>query len=78
LLNKEENKNEIIFKIISEQIEKDPDLLCFGDEISYEDCEYIITLEDEIGEKYIKLNIDSKFYRKLYMFGKIGKKYYKT
>jgi len=65
-------------KIVADLIDRDPDMLVFGQDINPIECEYIITIhKTDYDNKYIYLPVTSKYYGKLYRFERIGKLYFK-
>ena len=70
--------NDKLFEEVSQLVDKDPDMLAFGEDIDLNSCEYIITtdVEEKDLPKRILLPPDSKYYSKLFRFEKIGKLYF--
>jgi hypothetical protein len=79
LLSLEENTNDTKIATVVELVQREPDLLLFGNEI-FENlnlCEYVVTVTQTENPKHIYVPHDSKYYKELHKFGAIGKKYYK-
>lgn len=77
LILKCDDINEKIIKEVCELIEKNPDILVFGDEINVDNCEIIITINKEkLNNKTIFVSEQSKYYPIVRLYQQIGKKFF--
>lgn len=83
----EKSKIQIYFKQTSKEdqlkieqvfslLQKNPDWLLFGNEISENICEFIISINQSDNLKDIIVPVNSPYYSKLKLFERIGKKFY--
>ena len=57
-------------------IKKNPDMLSFGNDINEKECEYIISIDTANINNDIIVTKDSKYYKDIVSFKRIGKKYF--
>jgi peptide subunit release factor 1 (eRF1) len=77
IMLKHDDINEKIIKEVCELIDKNPDMLVFGDEINEDNCEIIITINNnKLNKKTICVSEQSKYYSIVKLYQQIGKKFF--
>jgi len=73
-INRPQSEKKI--QVVFDAVKKNPDILCFGNDIVERDCEYIIQLSEPFSEKEIQVEKSSRWYDDMKLYLRIGKKWY--
>lgn len=73
---KPSEKDELKIEQICSLLQKNPDWLSFGNEISEDTCEFILSIKQSDNKNDIIVPVSSPYYSKLKLFERIGKKFY--